>query len=377
MEVMPPLPPSPPSLNLEAINRDSNCSTPFMSAPSSPQRPFNLFSCSAPTSPRSSSSFINGGRDDVDQSSSSAFVPCNWEVEAGVPKPSVVDEGFEFDFSGQLDMMIEPSLSSADELFAGGKIRPLKPPLPPPISAVDSPKPPKLPMSEFRGALSPKQRSKSSDDEDDPFEAALKKTSKPKSEIDREFQSDEPNRGRSSKSPRNLRSNSRKKGMSRSLSPLRVSQFPLQTHQNPNRSSNNGGNSSSSKGVSRKWRLKDLLLFRSASEGRATTTGKDPLRKYFSISTAAKKIEEGGKNCESFRSVASSSCSSMADVGPVSRRRGQVSAHERRYTANRAVAGEMKWKTSLPYKHGFLGCLGLGFNPAFHNVSRAFKPFAS
>ncbi|KAJ8441913.1 hypothetical protein Cgig2_020058 [Carnegiea gigantea] len=369
MEVMPPLPPSPPSLNLEAINTDSNCWTPFMSAPSSPQRPFNLFFCSAPTSPRSSSSFINGGRDDVDESSSSAFVPCDWKFEAGGQKPSVGDEGFEFDFSGQLDMMIEPSLSSADELFAGGKIRPWKPP-PPPISAVDSSNPPSCP--------SPiSERRKSFDDEKDPFEAALKNTSQPKSEIARKFQAGEQNRGRSSNIPQNLRSNSRKKGMSRSLSPLRVSEFPLQTHQNPNRSSNNGGNSSSSKGVSRKWRLKDLLLFRSASEGTATTTGKDPLRKYFSISTAAKKIEEGGKNCESFRSVASSSCSSMADVGPVSRRRGKVSAHELHYTANRSVAGEMKWKTSLPYKHGFLGCLALGFNPAFNDVSKAFKPFAS
>jgi len=302
-------------------------------------------------------------------------VPSNWEYEPGVPEPSDGNEGFEFDISGQLDTMIEPSLSSADELFSGGKIRPLKPPQMM-VSAVDSWKLPNAPVSKFRGAPSPKQGKNDFDDEEDPFEAALMNTSKPESQIDPKFQSDEQNRGRLKKNPQNLRSNSRKKGKSRSLSPFRVSEFTLVNHQNPDRSSNNSGNSSSSKGASRKWRLKDLLLFRSASEGRATTTGKDPLRKYFSISNAAKKIEEAGKNCESFRSVASSSCSSMADIGSVSRQRGQISAHERHYTANRAVAEEMKRKTSLPYKHGLLGCLGLGFNPAFQDISKAFKSFA-
>ncbi|KAJ0640279.1 hypothetical protein HanLR1_Chr16g0613581 [Helianthus annuus] len=40
----------------------------------------------------------------------------------------------------------------------------------------------------------------------------------------------------------------------------------------------------------------------------------------------------------------------------------RVSAHEIHYTANRAVAEEMRRKTYLPYKSGLLGCLGFRNN---------------
>lgn len=111
----------------------------------------------------------------------------------------------------------------------------------------------------------------------------------------------------------------------------------------------------SSKGY-KKWKLKDLLLFRSASEGRAT--GKNPLTKYEALSK--REVTEDVKNA-SFRSTESS-------VGSSSRRRAQVSAHELHYTVNRAVSEEMKRKTFLPYKQGLLGCLG--FNPGMHEISR-------
>ncbi|KAL6210810.1 hypothetical protein ACLB2K_016042 [Fragaria x ananassa] len=110
--------------------------------------------------------------------------------------------------------------------------------------------------------------------------------------------------------------------------------------------------------VNKKWKLRDMLLFRSASEGRATT-GKDPLRKYSLLSTK-KSMSEDVKN-SSFRSTDS--------VGSVSsRRRGPVSPHELHYTVNRAVTEEMRRKTVLPYKHGLLGCLG--FNHGLHEISR-------
>ncbi|XP_071727078.1 uncharacterized protein [Rutidosis leptorrhynchoides] len=85
-----------------------------------------------------------------------------------------------------------------------------------------------------------------------------------------------------------------------------------------------------------KWNLKNLLLFRSTSEGSAV-------------------IANDVKN-SSFRSTDGS-------VGSTSRKmKRKVSAHELHYTANRAVAKEMRRKTFLPYKAGLLGCLGFGHN---------------
>ncbi|KVI06890.1 EF-Hand 1, calcium-binding site-containing protein [Cynara cardunculus var. scolymus] len=76
----------------------------------------------------------------------------------------------------------------------------------------------------------------------------------------------------------------------------------------------------------------------------------DPLKKYAMIT----KGEQNVKN-SSFRS----------NDGDGSRK---VSAHEIHYTANRAVAEEMRRKTFLPYKSGLLGCLGFHHN--LHEVSR-------
>ncbi|KAK8622288.1 hypothetical protein V6N13_117210 [Hibiscus sabdariffa] len=106
----------------------------------------------------------------------------------------------------------------------------------------------------------------------------------------------------------------------------------------------------------KKWKLKDLLLFRSASEGRATSI-KEPFRKYSVLSK--KEAAEDVKNA-SFRSSESASSSK--------RRAHMVSAHELHYTANRAVTEEMRRRTFLPYKQGLLGCLG--FNPGVHEISR-------
>ncbi|KAI3773813.1 hypothetical protein L1987_48348 [Smallanthus sonchifolius] len=109
----------------------------------------------------------------------------------------------------------------------------------------------------------------------------------------------------------------------RSLSPLGVLDY--QREQKPSTSAS----ACSSENVSRRWRFKDLFLFRSASDGRAMD--KDPLKKY---------------SCES---------------GSTSKRRGRVSAHELHYNLNRANLNDMKKKTYLPYKHGILGGLSLNY----------------
>uniref|UniRef100_A0A803LE28 Uncharacterized protein n=1 Tax=Chenopodium quinoa TaxID=63459 RepID=A0A803LE28_CHEQI len=193
---------------------NSNCSTPYMSAASSPRRPrpqLDFFFYSAPTSPRSynhhsmfADVYDDYSAEDVallKHDHSSAAVPFDWELKPGVAKSTGVSyskdednqqheqvmehakEEFEFDFSGQLDMMVRPPLSSADELFDGGKIRPLKLKPPPSLqintdsrisSESHSPRSPKSAMSKFKDALnvSPKHRRKGSDE--DPFEAAIR-----------------------------------------------------------------------------------------------------------------------------------------------------------------------------------------------------------
>ncbi|KAJ9152947.1 hypothetical protein P3X46_026451 [Hevea brasiliensis] len=381
MEVVAPVPPV-------EFNFDSTCSSPYTTAPSSPQR-FGNFFFSAPASPTRVSSFYRELNDVSLVTNSSSSIPFDWEAKPGTPKSRNGSEGnfsrknghshqdfdddgdFEFSFSGQLD---RTSLS-ADELFDGGKIRPLKPP-PGYDSSVSSPR-------------SPRSRTKQKKDFD-PFQAAIEETRRSeakqqqnqeqKQQQQRKHASQQRGRERTlpgSSSSASKSSNYVHKG-SRSLSPLRVSDLMLDqeeensqdakivtpTSSNPKSSSSSTSSyassflsaiSFSSKGC-KKWKFKDFLLFRSASEGRAT--GKDPLTKYAVLSK--KEVAEDVKNA-SFRSTDGS-------VGGSSRRRAPVSAHELHYTVNRAVSEEMKRKTFLPYKQGLFGCLG--FSPGVHEISR-------
>ncbi|XP_009801010.1 protein gar2-like [Nicotiana sylvestris] len=287
------------------FNVDSGCTTPYMSAPSSPPRVATLF-YSAPASPTRISSLY----DEIN------FDP-------------IQDDDFAFDFSGQLERI---SFSAADELFDGGKIKPLKPP--PRFQYdgkhTDSPKSPK---KLFKEAFSPRHKKKDFD------AAALQKQSQTEDNQNLENSS-----------------SSREKG-TRSLSPFRVSDLLYDqenNQQNPKKSASVSSSSSSSSSSStssvssmislwsKKWKLKDLFLFRSSSEGRASSA--EQLNKYELLK---KSHQEDVKN-SSFRSTDSVR----------SRKKGPVSAHELHYTMNRAVSEEMKKKTYLPYKQGLLGCLG-------------------
>jgi hypothetical protein len=295
------------------FNFDSNCSSPYITAPSSPQRFANNFFFSAPTSPSRVSPLFPPQSSDpkANHNHSNNYSFGN-------------DDDFEFDFSGNLQ---RDSLSAADELFHGGKIRPLKPPQR--FNSGDIPISPRI------------QKKKTVQDHDhdhdperdlDPFEAA----------IEEKIRNKEEKRGRE----RVLSSG--RKG-SRSLSPLRVSDIVENSEDVSVSSSTSNMKSflSFTKGY-RKWRIRDFLLFRSASEGRANE--KDPLRKYTALSKKSVAAAEDDVRNSSFRSTESS--------GSFSRRRGPVSAHELHYTLNRAATEEMRKKTFLPYKRGLLGCLG-------------------
>lgn len=325
-----PLPPPP----LPDFNFDSNCSSPYTTAPSSPRR-FTNFFFSAPASP-THSLFLHSAA-----TIASTTTTNHHAADA--------DENFEFDFSG--DFGRPPSLS-ADELFHGGKIRPLS------------------------------ETAKKSASKKEPNRIVQKeqRTSSKRVEI---IQIRSSSFSLPSSPPRSSSSNHHRGSGRRSASAVSESHNVFHQIESTNNNSNNSNNSitnttttttesetaastfssflqsiSFAKGY-RKWRLKDFLLFRSASEGRATD--KDPLRKY----AIAQQQHEDGVSGSSFRSTESS--------GSVSRRRGPVSAHELHYTLNRAASVEMRKKTMLPYKQGLLGCLG--FNQGTRQISGRFGSF--
>ena len=301
------------SLDFDFSHSDS------FSCPTTPKSFGNYF-FSAPTSPSRISEFYS----DFDQlsgiksSSSPPRVPFDWEEKPGKPKSPIkvtdknedVDD-FAFDFSAEL----EGASLSAEELFDGGKIRALKPPPRPPLSS---------PIKNKNvDGVTEKERGRE--------------------------------RGSSIPASRSGR-------RTRSLSPFRVSelaweeeeqQMNKQTASISKPATASSLISASSKG-SKKWSFKDFLLFRSASEGRATD--RDPFRKYAGLFR-----KQDMKN-DSFRSIDSS--------GSFSRRRGPVSAHEMHYTVNRAVSEDLKKKTFLPYKQGILG--RLAFNPSLHALANGF-----
>ncbi|XP_077251487.1 uncharacterized protein LOC143890690 [Tasmannia lanceolata] len=313
-------------------------SSSYMSAPSTPKRFGEFFYFSAPSSPTHSSDIYKEFNTlSIDNSTTEKNLRSDEKTSSDF-KEEDEDYDFEFNFGGQLE---KPDLIAAEELFEKGKIRPLN-------QKEALPKSPRSKM--FGGAFSPRGKK-----DQDLFE----------SEENRE------NRGRERRSNSNISSSSRRSA--RSLSPYRVSDFSWeekqqeqeQEHQQqitnaslPNNSSNSKPLiSSSSSGNSKKWRLKDLLLFRSASEG--SSTAKDPLRKY----RVMNKKTEDLKN-SSFRSIDGNSGSNRGRKGP-------VSAHELHYTANRAASEGMRKKTFLPYRQGLLGFLG--FNPTVPVHAKGFR----
>ncbi|XP_018846639.1 uncharacterized protein LOC109010310 [Juglans regia] len=342
----------PTTMDFDFNNSNSRPSSLYMSAPSTPKR-FGEFYFSAPTSPsRGVSEFY---RDEF---------PMQNESRAGGTREEAAGE-FAFDFCEELERSSLP----ADELFDGGKIRPFKPPSRLQIGrkaeAYTTPSSPfllspKSPRSQgkktFLGVFSGRRKKDS-----DPFAIELENTRR-KTEHER-------GRERST----DISSSNSGRRASRSLSPFRVFESPWEeqekTQQNTKQPSLNSkasfsstaaSSSSSSKSSSKKWSLKDFLLFRSASEGRATD--RDPFLKF---SPALHKRHEDFKN-SSFRSPDTS--------GSVGRsRRGPVSAHELHYTVNKAVSEDLKKKTFLPYKQGILG--RLAFNPAVHALANGFGSF--
>ncbi|KAK3039387.1 hypothetical protein RJ639_027636 [Escallonia herrerae] len=362
--------PSQQSMDFD-FNKARSSPVSYLNGPSTP-RPFGGdYYFSAPTSPTRISELyrdfddfliVNGCEKIELGGVPSSAVPFQWEEKPGTPKsPKGRSNRYEDDFAFDLSGERERTSLSAEELFDGGIIRPLKPP--PRLQYPDgdnqkiramSPRPHRSPLSQgkkmFTGSFSPRQKKD--------FDAAVERTA-------------ERERGRERVST--LSSSSSRHRATRSLSPLRVSEYPWEEENKQQESSKLPSASSkpplpattstlsvcassSSRGC-RKWRFKDFFLFRSASEGRAVD--KDPLRKYTAVFRRHDEIRNS-----SFRSIDS------PGSGSGSSRRGPVSAHELHYTMNRAVSEDLKKKTFLPYKQGILG--RLAFNPAVHAIANGF-----
>ncbi|XP_073310011.1 uncharacterized protein [Primulina huaijiensis] len=325
-----------PSLTVP-FNFDTPCVSFYNSAPSSPRSLSTTFFYSAPSSPIRLFAYCGQDFHGEDKCSPSSAVPFYWEEKPGTPKEeyfSSTEEVTDFEFysSGNFGRC---SLS-ADELFDGGKIRPLKPP--PGFQHNQnktscSSNSPRSPTKMIVEAFSPRHRKK----DFDPFAAALEEA-------------------RKSSIRENYPTGSTHKG-TRSLSPFRVSdllskQEPAKNHRSAN--SPNASLSSASSFSSlwhKKWKIKDLLLFRSASESWATDHDQSMKKK----NSFLKKTHDQDEFTESsFSSTASceSESSSRRSVPP-------ISAHEFHYSVKRTVFEEMKKRRSLlPHRQKILGCLG-------------------
>ncbi|GJU39259.1 hypothetical protein Tco_1192216 [Tanacetum coccineum] len=143
---------------------------------------------------------------------------------------------------------------------------------------------------------------------------------------------------------------------------------------------------------SKRWVfLKELLLYRSKSEGRnrnprfwskkASESKTDEIE-VPAVKMAPKKSKKASesKTDENEVPVAKSAPKKAVNGGSVNRKmKGRRSAHELHYTTNRAQAEEMRRKTFLPYRQGLLGCLGFsskGYG-AMNGFARALNPVSS
>ncbi|KAE9600055.1 hypothetical protein Lal_00045849 [Lupinus albus] len=267
--------------------------SPYLSAPSSPKRFGEYYA-----------EFYQEF-DFISSSSSSSNIP--FETPTKIMDGD--DDGFAFYVSDELDKW---SLS-AEELFDGGKIKPFKP------------ESNEVIISSHITTLEVKKSDSRSGDFFSP-------------------RTEQRGRGRDKTPTSTLTTSNSGRRVSRSHSPYRISQYTWEQQQQPHEQPHKKKEKStlkstapfsntigSSKGSSRRWRLKDFILFRSASEGRE------------SIKESFKKENIGVKKGE---------------VGNNSiRKKGPISAHEMHYAMKRAESEDLKKRTFLPYKQGILSRL--------------------
>ncbi|CAL0316555.1 unnamed protein product [Lupinus luteus] len=349
-----------PTLSPYFQDFDSNCSTPYVSAPSSPAHapPIPGFYYSAPASPMHFSITTSS-------SYSSSYQNTN----------TVSSSDFEFSARFGSTGSGGPGLmSSADELFLNGQIRPMK------LST----------HLERPQLLSPLLDLEEEDEEQEQDNGIVVI------------------RGRDLR----LRDKSMRR-RTRSMSPLRNNTHLewIEKEDNKNNNNNNNNNddnndsyenerdkvveeiatpcvsasssrSSSAGRSSKRWIfLKDFL--RSKSEGRSNNKFWSTIS--FSPNTKEKKTNNQNVNNtpnskEEYKESQKTKGSGKKMSGkPMNGVRKRPSLHELHYKANRAQTEELRKKTFLPYRQGLLGCLGFsskGYG-AMNGFARALNPVSS
>ncbi|KAL6557950.1 hypothetical protein OROMI_018300 [Orobanche minor] len=320
----------------------SCCSTPYVSAPSSPDRttPLAGFYYSAPASPTHfviSTTNLN--------SYSSASIAA-----------SDANSSFEFDFSATFPSTGASSLEamiSADELFCNGQIRPMKlsthllrPQFPAPLIESDD-----IGAEENYQTFSRGRELK--------FRAGS---------LRRKTRSMSPSRTMETKSVQRQNVELLGRTNTINLNLEEEDQGSKETTPCASRSPSAGRNS-------RRWMFLKEFLYRSKSEGRNDGhSSKFWGSSYFSPVKDNKKTSPLSSKC--MVKEQSSSCGGVNKKGKkkaenntrnkngLCRRRlvAPPSVHELHYTANRAQAEEMRKITFLPYRQGLLACLGFSSN---------------
>ncbi|CAL4986037.1 unnamed protein product [Urochloa decumbens] len=335
---------------------DSACSTPFVSAPSSPTRDRDYLhaACfySAPASPTRSG---GGGR----------------EFGAG----GVLD--FDFDFSSRFPSPSAAAMSSADELFCNGQIRPVR------LAAALL-----QPQQPFAGDSSPRGPGAAADAEDGGggFEAVPDERGRVRGRsVRRKARSMSPFRTHWRRSPAlPAPQTPAPEAESTADEPAAVTPAASRSSSSSSTASSASSASSSSSsrgGGSRRWGgfLKDLL-HRSKSDGGKTHLPASPTPPTSPSPAAAPKRSPSPSPSPSPATAAQRSSGAAAGHRGGGRRR---SAHERLYEARRAEAEEMRRRTYLPYRQGFLlfGCIGLGnrsgYGGAVHGLARGLNAAAA
>ncbi|XP_015570540.3 uncharacterized protein LOC8269804 [Ricinus communis] len=385
---------------------DSTCSTPYVSAPSSPGRSSNNgpinggFFYSCPASPMHFAITTTAASYSVSAVSS--------------PDHGHVPIGYEFEFSARLGSSgLAPtgSMSSADELFLNGQIRPMK------LST-------HLERPQVLAPLLDLENEEEEEDEDNNDEVedndlAIKNGAR--------FVS----RGRDLR----LRDKSLRR-RTRSMSPLRSTYHEFdnddydddvdsknKNHQQiyGSTSSNNetcceiscleeaadgfkileeattpsvsasSSRSSSAGRNSKRWVFLKDFLYRSKSEGRSNnkfwsnisfSPAKEKnksMNTTTSVQAAPSKDKVSNVSMESQKVKGNGHGSSKKPMNGVGKRRVPTSPHELHYKASKAQAEEMRKKTFLPYRQGLLGCLGFsskGYG-AMNGFARALNPVSS
>ncbi|KAI3715539.1 hypothetical protein L6452_22525 [Arctium lappa] len=347
------------------IHSDSAVSTPYVSAPSSPGAgpPHSFagggFFYSAPASPTHHESS-----------------PSNSVLEGA--------GGGSFEFEFKFTVRQEAtgrapsgSMTSADELFLNGQIRPMKL-----SSHLQRPQ-------DLAPLIDVLENDDDGEDEKDTFGRGRDLRSKP---LRRRTRSMSPLRTNTAfqwlEEFKDARESTEINEIKEKLDAEEDRQGAEDDDDNETPSSGASSRSSSVGRSSKRWVFLKELLYRSKSEGRNSSSSNrnHKLWSTFSSSAAAahkdkkssdtpilKTEDGGGTTPKTMRKKA------VNGLGMNGKRGVGRSAHEVHYTRKRAQAEEMRKKTYLPYRQGLLGCLGFSSKSygAMNGFARALNPVSS